>query len=199
MKRVEDLSTSRRWRAARSGPFITVALCFLLPFFTASSCGSGRETTATGVDIIVGTKLVAQQTLQPLLGATTELGPVGPDPEAQAVSRAARPWAITALILTALGGALVIGRQWYWHAASALAAAAALYAVFEIGSTLHAPEQEISADSGLILAGVMLFSTALWRARTLAAIELPAVRARTRNRERSALPAPLPRDPTPFS
>lgn len=174
----EDLSKATRWRAARSGPFVAAVLCFFLPFFTASSCGSGQETTATGVDIVMGTKLVAQQTMQPMFGPTTQLGPVGADPEAQAVSRAARPWTILALILTVLGAVLVIGQQWYWRAASALAAAAAVYAMFKIGSTFHAPEQDISADWGLILAGVILSLAALWRACILAAIEIPAMGTR---------------------
>jgi hypothetical protein len=41
---------------------------------------------------------------------------------------------------------------------SALAAAAALYAVPKIGSALHGRERAISADCGLILAGVILSS-----------------------------------------
>ena len=174
-------TTTTRWRAARSGPFLAAALCFLLPFFTASSCGSGQETTATGVDIVMGTQLVAQQTMQPMFGPTAELGPIGPDPEAQAVSRAARPWTILALILTVLGAVLVIGRRWYWHAASALAAAAALGAVFEIGARLQAPEQDISPDWGLILAGALLFSTALWRGCILVAVLIPAAGTRPRS------------------
>jgi lysylphosphatidylglycerol synthetase-like protein (DUF2156 family) len=177
----EDLSTATRWRAARSGPFLAVALCFLLPFFTASSCGSGQETTATGVDILTGTKLIAEQTMQPMFGPTTELGPVGPDPEAQGVSDAARPWTIMALILTLLGAALVTGRRWYWRAASALAAAAAVCAMFKIGSTFRAPGQDISAGWGLILAGVILSVTALWRGIRVA-IEIPAAGTRARSR-----------------
>jgi predicted outer membrane lipoprotein len=151
-------------RATRGGPFAAVVLCFLLPFFTASSCGSGRETTATGVDIVLGAKLTAQQTSQPLLSdGSVELGPIGADPEAQAVSRDARPWTITALLLTLLGTPLAIGLRRHWREASAAAAAATLIALFQIGSAFHAPHQDISPGAGLMLACAILIVNGLWQ------------------------------------
>jgi lysylphosphatidylglycerol synthetase-like protein (DUF2156 family) len=151
-------------RPLRCAPFVAVALCFLLPFFSASSCGSGRQTTATGVDIITGAQLIAQQTDQPLLFANgVKLGPIGPDPEAQAVSREARPWTIAALLLAMLGAGLVIGLSRHWRAASATSAGATLLALFQVGSAFHAPSQDISAKMGLILACIILFVTIIWQ------------------------------------
>ena len=152
------------WRPFRCAPFVAVALCFLMPFFSASSCGSGRQTTATGVDIITGAQLVAQQTDQPLLFANrVELGPIGPDPEAQAVSREARPWTIAALLLALIGAGLVVGLTRHWRAASATSAGATLLALFQIGSAFHAPRQDISAEMGLVLACIILFVTVIWQ------------------------------------
>ena len=151
-------------RPFRCVPFVVVALCFLLPFFSASSCGSGRHTTATGVDIITGAQLVAQQTRQPLLyGGHVELGPIGPDPEAQAVSREARPWTIIALALAMLGAVLVVVLRRHWRAASAVAATATLAALIQVESAFHAPRQDISSDTGLMLAYTILFGTAIWQ------------------------------------
>jgi hypothetical protein len=152
------------WRPFRCAPFVAVALCFLLPFFSASSCGSGRQTTATGVDIITGTQLVAQQTDQPLLFARgVKLGPIGPDPEAQAVSREARPWTITGLLLALLGAGLAVGLSRHWRSATAVSAGATLLALFQVGSAFHAPSQDISADTGLMLACIILFVTVIWQ------------------------------------
>ena len=150
-------------RPFRCAPFVAVALCFLLPFFSASSCGSGRQTTATGVDIITGAQLIAQQTDQPLLAEGVKLGPIGPDPEAQAVSREAQPWTIAALLLALLGAGLVVGLSRHWRAASATSAGATLLALFQVGSAFHAPRQDISAEMGLILAGIILFVTVIWQ------------------------------------
>ena len=160
--------TWRKRRAFRCGPFVAVALCFLLPFFTASSCGSGRETTATGVDIITGAELVAEQTGQPLLfEGRVKLGPIGPDPEAQAVSREARPWTITGLLLALLGAGLAVGLSRHWRAASATSAGVTLVALFQIGSAFHAPRQDISPRMGLILACTILFVTVIWQIGSL--------------------------------
>jgi lysylphosphatidylglycerol synthetase-like protein (DUF2156 family) len=157
---------------------VSVVLCFLLPFFTASSCGSGRETTATGVDIVLGAKLTAQQTSQPLFATGKELGPIGADPEAQAVSRAARPWTIAALLLTLLGTLLAIGLRRHWREASAAAAAATLIALFQISTAFHAPTQDISPGAGLMLACAILIVTELWQIVALTRAGVRSRRAR---------------------
>ena len=159
---------SRARRAVRGGPFLAVALCFLLPFFSASSCGSGRETTATGADIVLGTTLIAQQTSQPLFATGVQLGPAGPDPEAQRVSRAARPWAITALVIALVGAGLAGGLPRHRRGASATATVAALVALYQIGATFHAPDQDISAAEGLFLAWAILLGNGLWQFAALA-------------------------------
>ena len=152
------------WRPFRCAPFVAVALCFLMPFFSASSCGSGRQTTATGVDIITGAQLVAQQTDQPLLYARgVKLGPIGPDPEAQAVSRDARPWTITGLLLALIGAGLAVGLSRHWRAATAISAGATLLALFQVGSAFHAPRQDVSAEMGLVLACIILSVTVVWQ------------------------------------
>jgi hypothetical protein len=84
-------------RCLRCTPFIAFVLCFLLPFFSVSSCEAGTNTDASGFDIVVGAKLIKQQTAQPISPIPDDgsgspppmpdvrLGPIGPDPEAQAV------------------------------------------------------------------------------------------------------------------
>jgi hypothetical protein len=159
---------SRTSGTLRAAPFVAVALCFLLPFFTASSCGSGRHTTATGVDIVMGNRLIAQQTEKPLFFADqVKLGPIGPDRDAQAVSQAAQPWAIAVLVLALLGSGLAVAPGRHRRVATAATAVASLVSMLLVGSAFHAPRQDISPGSGLILASIILFLTDVWEVGVL--------------------------------
>jgi hypothetical protein len=161
---------ARLVRGMRGVPFLVVALCFLLPFFSASSCGSGVSTTATGLDIVTGKRLVAQRTSQPLCVNTDpstcppppRLGAAGPDPIAQAVSHAAQPWAITALALVLVGAALVVLVNRYWRAAALTIAGAALAALLRMGDAFHARSEDISWETGAQLAILILLITIVW-------------------------------------
>jgi hypothetical protein len=57
----------RLLKAVRCVPFAAVMLCFLLPFFTVSSCSDDSEAanayaTATGVDVVLGRSIHAHAT-----------------------------------------------------------------------------------------------------------------------------------------
>jgi hypothetical protein len=139
-----------------------------------SSCDAGTTTTATGLDIVTGTQLTQKQTHQPtavILGASTvPLGPIGPDPHAQAVSRAARTGAIAALVAIALGACLVVGLHRFWRAAGAIAAAVAFIALAHVGITATGspagapsgswpPAEGVSLEAGFLLASAVVFAT----------------------------------------
>jgi hypothetical protein len=182
--------------ARRAAPFLAVAVCFLLPFSSASSCGSGISTDATGVDIVTGSRLVARQTEQPMCFNTdnfacpsVRLGrAVGPDPVAQAVSHAAQPWAIVALVLVLAGACLVVLGNRVWRAASLITAGAALFALFQMGSTFHTPRhaEDVSPDVGLIVAIIILGVTIIW-------VGVLAIKAA--NADLTTTPVPAGHDP----
>jgi len=165
-------------RCLRCTPFIAVVLCFLLPFFSVSSCDAGTNTDATGFDIVVGAKLIKQQTAQPLYlipddGSGTpppmphvRLGPIGPDPEAQAVLRRARLWTVTALMLAALGGCMAAALDRRRRPVVATVATAASAALILAGSAMTGgpPAQDgVSIEKGMILAILILLGTAIWQ------------------------------------
>jgi uncharacterized membrane protein YphA (DoxX/SURF4 family) len=160
----------RLLRGMRGVPFLAVALCFLLPFFSASSCGSGASTSATGLNIVTGARLVAQQTQQPLCLSTdpstcpppAHLGATGADPVAQRVAVAARPWATTALVLVLVGAALVVVVNRFWRAASLISAGAVLVTLLGMGQSFHARGEDISWETGLQLAILILVVTITW-------------------------------------
>jgi hypothetical protein len=160
----------RLLRGMRGVPFLAVALCFLLPFFSASSCGSGASTSATGLNIVTGARLVAQQTEQPLCLSTdpstcpppARLGATGADPVAQRVAVAARPWATTALVLVLVGAGLVVIVNRFWRAASLITAGAVLVTLVGMGQTFHARGEDISWETGPQLAILILVVTVTW-------------------------------------
>jgi hypothetical protein len=127
-------------RLLRATPFALVAFCFLLPFFSLSSCDSGTETDATGFQIVAGSRLVQEQAKQPLYLIPDDgsgsppavphvrLGPIGPDAEAQTVAGAARPWVALTLIVVALGGCAMVTTNRRWRGIRAIAAGLALSA-----------------------------------------------------------------------
>jgi hypothetical protein len=165
-------------RCVRCTPFIAVVLCFLLPFFSLSSCAAGTDTDASGFDIVVGAKLIKQQTSQPLYlvpddGSGSpppmpdvQLGPIGPDPEAQAVLRRARLWTVLALTLAVLGGCTAAALDRLRRPVVATVATAASVALILAGVAMTGgpPVQDgVSIEKGMILAIVILLGTAIWQ------------------------------------
>ena len=168
--------TGLQERGLRCTPFIVVSLCFLLPFFSVSSCDSGTETEASGLDIVMGAKLIKQQTKQPLYlipddgsGSpppvpNVRLGPIGPDLEAQAALGRARPWTATALVIVALGACLAVALKRRRRAAVAIAATVAFAALIQAGFAITdgPPTQaDVSIEKGMILAILILLGTAI--------------------------------------
>jgi lysylphosphatidylglycerol synthetase-like protein (DUF2156 family) len=151
-----------RRRVQRCGPFLAVAFCFLLPFFSASACGSGVTTDATGAQIIAGSHLVSSSSGPGLMGSGVELDADGNDTGAQAVADAARPAAIAALALIVLGALLVVTLNRYWRLAGGVAALAALLALVVMGASLGATEETVTPEPGLVMAVVGLLATAIW-------------------------------------
>jgi hypothetical protein len=157
-------------RTLRCAPFLAVALCFLLPFFSVSSCGAGTETSASGLDIVTGSRLIKQQVKQPFyLGEQSHvrLGPVGPDHPAQTASDAARPWTIITLFSVALGGCLVVIVNRHWRGVGAVATGVALMAWVEAGiafdrSVPKRSTEEFSLEVGFVLVLVILIATVVW-------------------------------------
>lgn len=144
----------RRWyRAIRCVPFAAVMLCFLLPFFTVSSCSDDSEApsadaTATGVDVVLGRVIHATPDNQPAAEVQAE---------AQSLSRSARPWAIITLILCGLGIALSLGVRRRHRLVNAGVSAATLWAVIMIWRAVTAPaDGGANPDSGLLLASLVL-------------------------------------------
>jgi hypothetical protein len=127
-------------RLLRSTPFALVVFCFLLPFFSLSSCDGGTETDATGFQIVAGSRLIREQVKQPLYLIPDDgsgspaavphvrLGPIGPDAAAQTVADAARPWVALTLIVVALGGCVMVTTTRRWRGIRAIAAGLALSA-----------------------------------------------------------------------
>jgi len=165
-------------RLLRCTPFVAVALCFLLPFFSASSCDEGTETDATGFQIVAGSRLIKQQVKQPLFlvednGEPTPpppkvpLGPIGPDVAAQAVADAARPWAALTLFVVVLGGCMVITSNRRWRGIRAIAAGLALSAWVEAAiaadnATPTRSRADFSLELGFALPLLILAVTGVW-------------------------------------
>lgn len=175
-------------RAVRSTPFVAVVVCFLLPFFSVSSCDDGTETDATGFQIVAGSQLIKEQ---------ANRGPIGPDPQAQTVAAAARPWAALALVVAAFGGCLVATRNRRWRGIRAIAAGLALssWVGAAVAADDAAPKHsraEYNLEWGFVLPLLILVVTCVWAVWAMA-------RAHDERADGSAsLGPPLPagRDPT---
>ena len=158
-------------RAHRCTPFLVVAVCFFLPFFTLSSCGSGHHTTATGVDIVAGSTLIRQQDAQPLFATyPQQLGPVGPDTQAMAASRAARPWAICLLVLLTVGAiaAVLVDRR---GVLATIAALSFVVLCLLLGSASGEPSSDdLKIEAGAWAALLTLLATTLWYAGAALAV-----------------------------
>ena len=171
MAEITHASSDIAPRLLRCTPFVAVALSFLLPFFSASSCDEGTETEATGFQIVAGSRLIKHQVKQPLfLGEEppkVPLGPIGPDPPAQAVADAARPWAALTLFVVALGGSLVVTMNRRWRGIRAIAAGLALSAWVEaaIAADTATPKRsraDFSLEMGFVLPLLILVVTCVW-------------------------------------
>jgi len=166
-------------RLVRSTPFVAVVLCFLLPFFSASSCDDGTETDATGFQIVAGSRLIQKQVKQPFYlipddGSGTPpatphvpLGPIGPDSQAQAIADATRPWAALTLFVVVLGGCLVVVMNRRWRGVRVIAAGLALSAW--VGAAITADNsapahsrEEFSLEWGFVLPLLILIATCVW-------------------------------------
>lgn len=166
-------------RALRSIPFAAVVCCFLLPFFSVSSCDAGTETDATGFQIVAGSRLIQEQVKQPVFlvpddGSGSQpavpqvpLGPIGPDAQAQSVADAARPWVVLTLAVVALGGCLVVAMNRRWRVIRPIAAGLALSTW--IGAAIAAGDgapkhsgAELSLEWGFVLALLILIATFVW-------------------------------------
>jgi hypothetical protein len=118
-------------RLLRATPFALVVFCFLLPFFSLSSCGGETETYATGFQIVAGSQLIKEQVKQPApFGAPPQAPrrPIGHDTQAQPIAEAARPWVALTLIVVAVGGCLMVTTNPRWRGIRAIAAGLALSA-----------------------------------------------------------------------
>lgn len=184
MAEITHESSKTATRLLRCTPFVAVALCFLLPFFSASSCDDGTETEATGFQIVAGSRLIQYQVKQPLFlsedsGEPTPpppdvpLGPIGPDLQAQAVADAARPWAALTLFIVALGGCLVVTMNRRWRGIRVIAAGLALSAWVEAAIAVDAAtptgsRADFSLEMGFVLPLLILIVTCVWGVWTIA-------------------------------
>ena len=166
-------------RLPRATPVGAVVLCFLLPFFSLSSCDAGTETEASGFQIVAGSRLVAQQVSQPAYvslddgSGSSRLGPIGPDADAQAVADAARPWVTLTLVLVAVGGCLVVLTDRRWRGIRAIATGLALSTWVEASSAARTavPKQsqaDFSLKIGVVLPLLILIVTCVWAVWALA-------------------------------
>ena len=167
------------WRKGlRCLPFAVVTLCFLLPFFSVSSCtdsGDGPQATGLGIGIIAGAKPDVEQ-----IGPTVQ--PPGPpiasevqiESEAKSISQDARPWATAALILAIAGTVLMVRMGRLYRITSLAISAAALGAMFMIWGAVNVPSGDGTPNVGLLLASLVLFLTVVWQA---CAVTFLAVRA----------------------
>jgi hypothetical protein len=171
-------SSSMGTRSLRCAPFLTVVLCFFLPFFSLSSCEAGTRTEATGFDIVTGSRLIEHQVKQPfyLVEGDGEppppqpharLGPIGLDPEAQTAADAARRWTIITLFAVVVGGCLVATTTRHWRAIRAVAAGLGLSAWFGAAIAFESAEPKRSAaefnlEIGFFLAFIILIATVIW-------------------------------------
>ena len=176
MDTIVEHRPSRLARAARATPFVCVALCFLLPFFSVSSCGAGTTATASGVDILTGARLTVVQTSQPIGPVEGDpgvppyqapLGPVdGADPVVQAQLDRVRPWTIFGFAAVVLGSVLVVAVRGCWRIPGAAAAIAALLAlgyvwVAVVGGMAVGADPSTDPEVGLNLAVFVLLLTAV--------------------------------------
>jgi hypothetical protein len=167
------------WRKGlRCFPFAVVTLCFLLPFFTVSSCtdnGDGPQATGFGIGIIAGVKpgveqiRPAQQPSGPPIASEAQI-----ESEAWSISQDARPWATAALILAFAGTVLMVRMGRLYRITSLAISAAALGAMFNIWGAVNVPSGDGTPNVGLLIASVVLFLTVVWQA---CAVTLLAVRA----------------------
>jgi len=163
-------------RLLRATPFGLVVVCFLLPFFSLSSCEDGTETDATGVQIVAGSRLSQEQVKQPLFFGSpppkVPLWPIGPDAQAQTVADAARPWVALTLIVVALGGCLVTtSRRWRGIRAIAAGLALSVWVEGAIAADTATPKSsraEFSLEWGFGLPLLILIVTCVYGVWALA-------------------------------
>src|SRR5690348_4275840 len=162
-------------KALRCSPFAVVALCFLLPFFSVSSCGEDSPVaSSTGIEIVVG----ADPSVEAPDGG--EVAPGDPTvADARSISQAARPWAILAAVLVAAGVVLMVRMARRHRIAAFLIAVCAVGALFQVAGAVDTSSGNGSPEGGLILAVLVLLLAALWQACALAFL---AVRAALRPR-----------------
>jgi hypothetical protein len=166
-------------RARRCSPFLAVALCFGLPFFSVSSCSGGTQATASGVGIVLGADPVIDQgpgVAEPVDGVA--------DP-AKSISRAARPWAIATLMLVSLGGVLA-ARMLRRHRIVSLATSVAAFGAATGIWAAVGLAGDGQAESGLLLTSAILLLTAVWQ---VCAVVFLAVRAALASRPSAVAPA----------
>jgi hypothetical protein len=172
-----EVSTSHR--ILRCSPFAAAAICFLLPFFSVSSCGANSAVaSSTGVEIVVGAEPDVE---------APDGGQVAPgDPivaEARSISQAARPWAVLAAILVAAGIVLMVRMARHHRIAALLIAACAVGALFQVAGAVDIPSSDGTPGDGLLLAIVVLATAALWQVCALAFLAVRAALRPTMNPE----------------
>ena len=99
--------------------------------------------------------------------------PIGPDPGAQPMADAARPWVTLTLIVVAVGGCLVVIMNRRWRGIRAIASGLALAAWVEAAiaadtATPKSLRQESSVDWGFVLPLRILTVTCVWAVWALA-------------------------------
>lgn len=148
-------------RGLRCSPFVVVALCFLLPFFSVTSCDTGPQATATGIEVVLGTNPAVEQTghTVPHQGRF--------ESDARSISQAARPWATATLILAIVGIVLMVRVGRLFRLTSLAISAAALGAVFKIWGAIDVPPGDGTPGDGLLLGGMVLLLTVVWQACAL--------------------------------
>jgi hypothetical protein len=154
-------------RARRCSPFLAVALCFGLPFFSVSSCEGGTQATTSGVGIVLGADPVIDQgpgVAEPVDGVVDE---------SKSISRAARPWAIATLILVSVGG-MVAARVRRLHRVTSLASSVAAFSAATGIWAAVGLSADGQVEGGLLFASAILLLTAVWQ---VCALVFLAVRA----------------------
>ncbi len=156
-------SVSARRRALRCSPFAIVALCFLLPMFSVSSCGEDQTmVSSTGIDVVLGAE-------PDVVSTDTQTGQ--PDraieAEARSISQAARPWATAALILAIAGIVLMVRMARYHRIVAFAIAVAAFGALLKVLGALDASPGDGMPGDGVLLPSAVLFLAAVWQACAL--------------------------------
>ena len=150
---------SGRRRGLRCAPLAAFLLCFLLPFFSVTSC-DGTEATVTGIQVVLGANpdvQPAEQRHGSPSAIDSEL-----ESEARSISQAARPWATGGLILAIVGIVLMVRVNRLHRVTSLAISAAALGAMVKMWGV--AP---LDAGAGLLLGSVVLLVTVVWQACAL--------------------------------